>query len=228
MKIRSAADGASEYSISEKMREHIRTLNQANQNTQNGNALLKTAESAVLSTFDNLNSLKERILDAANDTNTGRDREILQKEIDQIIDQIDENANTTYNGKYLLDGTKNFQGVATKSTYINMSLATDTTAGSVLSQLKDRAGETVEIQSTDKIVATVAQGNIGYDITVDGTKTIGAFTIPANIQGVPAMTAAFASFGSSAVSARFVCAWQSACVAPPVASGRFAPSSEKL
>ena len=161
MKINSASDGASEYAISERMRVQIRSLDQANANAQNGNALLKTAEGAVSSTIEILKSLKEKAINSANDTNTEIDRTTIQKEIDQFIDQIDENANVTYNGKYLLDGTKNFQGDASKSTYINMSLATDTTTSTALTALRDRAGHNLGIQSTDSIHITFMTGDIG-------------------------------------------------------------------
>ena len=122
MKINSAKDDASGYAISERMRVQIRSLDQANQNTQNGNSMMKTAEGAVSSTVEILKSLKEKAINAANDTNnTETDRATIQKELDQFIDQIDDNANVTYNGKYMLDGTKNFKTTSgTKSTYINM------------------------------------------------------------------------------------------------------------
>ena len=173
MKINSAADGASEYAISERMRVRIRSLDQANQNTQNGNSMLKTAEGAVSSTVEILKTLKEKAINAANDTNNAEsDRQTIQKEIDQLVDQIDDNANVTYNGKYLIDGTKNSEGSATKSTYVNMSLATDTTATTALTDLKDRAGHHLGIQSTDKIETTFMTGDrcaiyIPVTITVD-------------------------------------------------------------
>jgi flagellin len=49
MKINSAADDASGYAISERMRVQIRGLDQANQNTQNGTSMMKVAEGAVSS-----------------------------------------------------------------------------------------------------------------------------------------------------------------------------------
>ncbi|MBR1420049.1 MAG: flagellin [Selenomonadaceae bacterium] len=168
MKINSAADGASEYSISERMRVRIRSLDQANQNTQNGNSMLKTAEGAINSTVEILKTLKEKAINAANDTNNSEtDRQTIQKEIDQLVDQIDDNANVTYNGKYLLDGTKNSAGSATKSTYINMSLATDTTASTALTDLKDRAGHHLEIQSTDRLFTTYVTGGDGVTMIPD-------------------------------------------------------------
>ena len=44
MRINGAADDASGYAISERMRVQIRGLDQANNNTQNGNAMMKVAE----------------------------------------------------------------------------------------------------------------------------------------------------------------------------------------
>ena len=105
MKINGAADDASGYSISERMRVQIRGLAQDVQNAQNGQSLLRTAEGAVQSTVEILKTLKEKAINAANDTNTDGDRETIQKEIDQMLDQVDDNAHVTYNGKYLLDGS---------------------------------------------------------------------------------------------------------------------------
>ena len=49
MKINGAVDDASGYAISERMRVQIRSLDQDNQNTQNGNSMMKVAEGAVSS-----------------------------------------------------------------------------------------------------------------------------------------------------------------------------------
>lgn len=65
MKINSAKDDASGYAISERMRVQIRSLNQANQNTQNASSLIKTAEGAVSSTFEIVRTMKEKAIDAA-------------------------------------------------------------------------------------------------------------------------------------------------------------------
>ena len=58
MRINSAADDASGYAISERMRVQIRSLDQDNKNTQNGNAMMKVAEGAVSSTVEILKTLK--------------------------------------------------------------------------------------------------------------------------------------------------------------------------
>lgn len=105
MKINSAKDDASGYAISERMRVQIRSLNQANQNAQNASSLIKTAEGAVSSTLELVRTMKEKAIDAATDTNTDQDRLTIQKELDQFIDQVDDNALVTFNGKMLLDGS---------------------------------------------------------------------------------------------------------------------------
>ncbi|MBR3623730.1 MAG: flagellinolysin [Selenomonadaceae bacterium] len=103
LRITGAGDDASGYAISENMRVQIRALDQDVRNAQNGQSLLRTAEGAVQSIVDILRTLKERAINAANDTNTDADRAIIQKEVNAFIEQIDDNAHVTYNGKYLLN-----------------------------------------------------------------------------------------------------------------------------
>ncbi|MBO5651680.1 MAG: flagellin, partial [Selenomonas sp.] len=79
MKINSAADDASGYSISEKMRVRIRGLDQATANTQNATSMMRTAEGALQSTIDIMKTIKEKALDSVNDTNTDADRATIQK-----------------------------------------------------------------------------------------------------------------------------------------------------
>ena len=159
MKINGAVDDASGYAISERMRVQIRSLDQDNQNTQNGNSMMKVAEGAVSSTVDILKTLKEKVINAANDTNTDDDRMTIQKELNQSIDQINDNANITFNGKYLVDGTHNQKVTATTTTFTNQSMSTATTDTSVLTALCDRTGRNLNIHTQDTItVSYVNQG----------------------------------------------------------------------
>ncbi|MBO6255261.1 MAG: flagellin, partial [Bacteroidaceae bacterium] len=177
MKINGAADDASGYAISERMRVQIRGLDQANSNTQNGNAMMKVAEGAVSSTVDILKTLKEKVINAANDTNTDSDRQTIQKELDQSIDQIDDNANITYNGKYLVDGTHNNKTGDVSTRLTNESLFHKTTSGSKLVDLKSRTEDGLNIHATDNVtVSFVRQGR-----TYTTTFTVGSNTTLANI-----------------------------------------------
>ena len=173
MKINSAADDASGYAISERMRVQIRSLDQANQNTQNGNSMMKVAEGAVSSTVDILKTLKEKAINAANDSNTDADRQTIQKELDQSIDQINDNANVTFNGKYLVDGSKNSQGNATYTTLTNQSLDVSTKASDELTSLKARNGDSLEIVATDSITVSYVQAGKTHSTTFNVKKDDG-------------------------------------------------------
>ena len=106
-KVCNAGDDASTYAISEKMRVSIRALNQADANVQNGASMLKVAEGAIQSQINLLRTVKERVINAHNDTNTDADRLIIQKEITNYYNEINDiAAETTFNGKHLLLGNK--------------------------------------------------------------------------------------------------------------------------
>ncbi len=181
MKINSAQDDASGYAISERMRVRIRALDQANQNAQNDSALMKTAEGAVGNTVELLRALKEKAINAANDSNSDEDRKIIQKEIDQFIDQVDDNALTQFNGKYLIDGSKNNAVSATKTILLNQSLSTANTSASKLTELSDRAGNSLEILSSDKYQISwvingktnTASGQVGTGTSLNNLLSLG-------------------------------------------------------
>lgn len=169
MKINGAADDASGYAISERMRVQIRGLDQANQNTQNGTSMMKVAEGAVSSTVDILKTLKEKVINAANDSNTDDDRATIQKELDQSIDQINDNANVTYNGKYLVDGSKNSEVTATTTSMTNQNLNLSTIADSTFNTLTDRNGNSLNIQTSDTITMSYVKEGVTYTTSVTGS-----------------------------------------------------------
>ena len=150
MKINSAEDDASGYAISERMRVRIRALDQANQNAQNDSALMKTAGGAVDNTVELLRALKEKAINAANDSNTDEDRLIIQKEAHQLIDQISDNALVQFNGKYLINGSKNNALVSTRTIFVNQEVVLeDQIPGSSTTKLKKNDGSSLEIHSSD-------------------------------------------------------------------------------
>ncbi|MCI6099060.1 MAG: flagellin [Selenomonas sp.] len=181
MKINSAADDASGYAISERMRVQIRGLDQANQNTQNGTSMMKVAEGAVSSTVDILKTLKEKVINAANDTNTDADRATIQKELDQSIDQINDNANVTYNGKYLVDGSHNSKVVATTTAMTNESLASDTTGATKFCEMADRNGNSLNINSMDTVTLSFVKEGKTYSVTAAATDKLEDLVKNANV-----------------------------------------------
>lgn len=168
LKINGAADDASGYAISEGMRVQIRALSQAEQNAQNGTSMMKVAEGAVSSTVDIIRTMKEKAIDAANDTNTDADRQIIQKEFNQMIDQIDDNAHVTYNGKYLIDGSKNHAIKATATVFANDYLSEPDNLpqnGRKLTDFTDKNGENLGILASDNITISLVQDGKTYTKT---------------------------------------------------------------
>jgi flagellin len=109
MRINRAGDDAAGLAISEKMRGQIRGLKQAQRNAQDGISLIQTAEGALNETHSILQRMRELAVQASTDTYTLTDRKEIQKEINQLLDEIDRIADKTYfNTKKLLDG--NFSG----------------------------------------------------------------------------------------------------------------------
>ena len=197
-KINSAQDDASGFAISERMRVMVRALDQATQNSQNGSALLKVAEGAVNNTVEILKTLKEKAINAATDTNTDEDRATIQKEINQFVDQINDNALATFNGKYLVDGSKASKSNVTASVLLNQSLNATTATNTAMTALTDRAGNSLNIAKGDYYrVAYVSQGvtTISALTSITESMTLSDILSSANVGGTLATVGSFAGAG---------------------------------
>jgi len=112
LRINKAADDAAGLAISEKMRGQIRGLEMASKNAQDGISLIQTAEGALNETHAMLQRMRELAVQASNDTNNDTDRGELQKEVTELIAEINRNAkDTEFNTKKLLDGGLQASGV---------------------------------------------------------------------------------------------------------------------
>ena len=145
----SASYNSSAYSIVQRMGSHLGATAQSVQNTQNASAMIKTAAGATENTVSALTSIRQMLINAANGTNTDSDRAALQQNINQIVQQIDDNARVEYNGMNLLDGSRNGVMVAGVSGYENVSL------GNMSAQslgLTDNQGNvTIDVSNDDSI-----------------------------------------------------------------------------
>lgn len=133
-RINRAADDAAGLAISEKMRNQIRGLEQANKNALDGISLIQTAEGALNETHAMLQRMGELYTQAANEVLTTEDAAKIDSEITQLASQIDAiSVQTKFNTKDLLsaavDGTSlTFQVGANKGDTIALSLAAADTA----------------------------------------------------------------------------------------------------
>lgn len=105
LRINRAGDDAAGLAISEKMRGQIRGLDQASKNGQDGISMIQTAEGALSETHSILQRMRELAVQSSNGTNTDADRGEIQKEVNQLTQEVDRIRNTTeFNTKKLING----------------------------------------------------------------------------------------------------------------------------
>lgn len=114
-KINRAADDAAGLSISEKMRRQIRGLSQGTENAQDGVSMCQTADGALAEVGDMLHRITELSVKSANGTMSPSDRQDVQAEINEILQEIDRISTTT---KF------NEQMLFVKNTELETSLST--------------------------------------------------------------------------------------------------------
>lgn len=177
-RIASVAEDPSGWAIGMRMSVQIRGLDQANRNAQQYKNMLKVADGGVSSTVDILRTLKEKAIEAANDTCTDSDRQTIQKLFNQYADQIDDNALITYNGKYLINGSHNTASKLTNQAYTNSSLSTDTTTDTKLTDLLRRNGDSLNILADDTVNVSYVKDGKTYTTSykVENTTVKDIFT----------------------------------------------------
>jgi len=105
-RINRAGDDAAGLAISEKMKAQIKGLETASANAQDGISLIQTAEGNLTEVHDMLNRMVELAGKSANGTYTSTERQALQDEMDQLLDEIDRiSQSANFNGTNLLDGS---------------------------------------------------------------------------------------------------------------------------
>ena len=100
-----AADDAAGLSISEKMRNQIRGINQSVKNAEDGVSLIQTAEGNMNEIHSILQRMGELATKAANDVNATEDRKAISDELTELRDEIDSiSSKAAFNGTKLLTG----------------------------------------------------------------------------------------------------------------------------
>ena len=104
--INRAGDNAAGLAVSEKMRSQIAGMTQGVKNAQDGISMIQTYEGALTETDSILQRMKTLATQAANGTyDEGVDRAAIQLEFDQLKDEINQIADTDFNGVVLLNGS---------------------------------------------------------------------------------------------------------------------------
>jgi len=128
LKINKASDDASGMSIADKLRTQASSLGQAIKNANSGSALIQIADKAMAEQSNILDIVKTKLIQAATETTSAEGREAIRKDIQKLLDQLDNIAEqTNYNGISLLStkgktfsfqvGDKASDSIATSTAY---------------------------------------------------------------------------------------------------------------
>ena len=110
LRINSAADDAAGMAVANKMESQLRGMNAAIRNSQDGISLVQTAEAGISEITNMIIRMRELAVQMNNGVYTARDRDNAQMEVNALLQQIDQIAETSkFNGVNLLDGTYNSQ-----------------------------------------------------------------------------------------------------------------------
>ncbi|MDR1466158.1 MAG: flagellin [Treponema sp.] len=111
LRINRAGDDASGLAVSEKLRSQIRGLNRASANALDGISLIQTAEGYLQETQDIVQRLRELAVQSSNGIYLEEDREQIQVEVSQLVDEINRIAShAQFNGKNLINGNFALEG----------------------------------------------------------------------------------------------------------------------
>ncbi len=164
-----AADNAASMSISEKMRGQIRGLEQASRNIQDGISLIQTEEGRLNEVHSILHRIRELSVQAATDTYTNGDRKKIQKEVNELLNEVDRIAeDTEFNQIKVLKGK---EALETDSGF------TDVT-GSAVGSLPKWVKRTNDGYLSDTITTTYTQKKVVVNGNILSSKYITNGTSP--------------------------------------------------
>ena len=178
LKLNHASDNPSGMAISNKMKAQIRGLDQASQNASDGTSVIQTVDGALGEVTDMLQRMRELAVQAANGTNSQKEKEACQLEIASLRDEVDRISETTeFNTKSLLDGSLDARVYADKENRDNISriYVSDSVAEGTYSLKVDKAATNATYDTgiqVDDLVGKNGQLSInGYTVKITDQMT---------------------------------------------------------
>ena len=179
LRINRASDDAAGLAITERMNAQIRGMGVAQRNIADGVSVVQTAESALGEISAQIQRLRTLAVSSSNDTNTASDRATLDNEAKEILDSIDQIAESTrFNGTALLDGTiTNFtvQSGANNSADQRIELSLQSARSSSLGHLA------MEMATNSVALAPIT----GSNLVINGESIVSSMTYADEIGQIP-------------------------------------------
>lgn len=177
LRINSAKDDAAGLAISTRFESQITGLNMAQRNANDGISLAQTAEGALDEVTSNLQRIRELAVQSANATNSTSDRQALNQEVQQRIEEINRIASqTSFNGLKVLDGTfgeQTFQVGANSGETIGVSGldSRGSQIGSVIYETDDLGSALAGYEPVTQTLDPLDESGLSYPLFIDGTST---------------------------------------------------------
>ena len=153
LRINSAKDDAAGLAISTRFESQIGGLNVASRNANDGISLAQTAEGALDEVTNNLQRIRDLSVQAANATNSESDRQALNDEVQQRIEEIDRiSSETSFNGLNVLDGSLNQQDFQVGAN-VGQTIGVDLSQGTRADQIGQIASQDLAVDGSTAIDA---------------------------------------------------------------------------
>jgi len=171
IKINRAGDDAANLAVSEKMRSNIRGSYRAEKNAEDGISFLQTAEGYLVETLDILHRIRELAIKSSNGTNSNEEREYIQTEVKQLVDEIDRIASQAqFNGMNILTGrfAKGFdvEGIVTGSMWLHIGPRVDQRVKFFIGTMTASALKLKDINKNNEIISLETQDDANRNIGV--------------------------------------------------------------
>jgi len=173
-RINSAADDAAGLAISETMRAQIRGLDQASRNSQDGQALILTAEGGLNEIQNMMQRIRELAVQGANDTNVSLNRQQIALEVSQLNREIEAmSERVEFNTIQLLHSAED---AALNS---NSIFGSESLGGGLFFQIGANSTQSMVV----RLDLDALQQRVAYNVSVAGGANLGPNTPPAGVTG---------------------------------------------
>lgn len=198
LKINSAKDNPAGMAMAKRMNAQLESLSVANNNASDGVSIMEIADGAMSEMSEMLQRLNELAIKSANGTEADSDRSVIQKEVNQLTDEINRVAETTeFNGQRLLNGAFSLKGYVDGNLDVKVSSYTKEVSAGIYTidslvieknplpaDESERYKVTMSLDGTDnggfpkgatasiKDNLVTVQGVNGFELTLDLTPTI--------------------------------------------------------
>jgi flagellin len=153
LRINRAADDAAGLAIAEGFQSVVRGARVAQRNSQDGISLVQTAEGALSATNNILQRMRELTVQSANGTNSTQNRQALNLEVLELLEQIDDIAlDTTFNGTSVLSSA---QTITLQSGIFTSQVLAIEVSGAKTSDLKVSTVRVSSVQSAVSAISTI-------------------------------------------------------------------------